>query len=196
MNKKNIAFILSAFIALFFSEQSFAKEYAYQGQVKGMVCSFCVYNVTKKIGLIPGVIKPTVSVNLKSGHIEFLATMPIEKQQVASVFKETGFKLMKLNRTEHINSSPLKFNTQPQFAIQFSLKKMDEIEPVLDAIGKLAEAHTSLLSVKAPLSKEMEILQPLIGGRQKEIKINYLPGDKNEIEVKLFYLQTISGKKS
>ncbi len=196
MNKKIMVLILSGFISLFFSEQSFAKEYAYQGQVKGMVCSFCVYNVTKKIGQIPGVIKPTVNVNLKSGHIEFLATRPIEKQRVASIFEDTGFKLIKLNKTDHINSTPLKFNSKPQFTIKFSLNKMNEIEPVLDAIGKLAESQTSLLSVKAPASREMEILQPLIGGRQKEIKINYLPGNINKIEVKLFYVKSISEKKS
>ena len=169
-----------------FSFSAFAERYAYKGYVEGMVCAFCTYNVSKKIAQFEGVDAETVNLDLKSGEIGFVSSIPVEESKLAQLFTDTGFKLVSLKEVKSSRLSELKFNDKALISLSFAANKLSEFEGILDALGDLAAAQTTQLSLTAPKAMEVDILKPIIAGRQRAIKIKFENSKDENVHVSLF----------
>jgi len=149
------------------------KEFAYQGKVEGMVCAFCVYNVSNKIHELPGVEKDSVNVELKSGRVEFLSKQLVSEKVVGKLFEDSGFKLLSLKKTD-------------QISISFPTNELSAMEDLLVKLGDLAEKQMSLVNVDAPKAIEMDLLKPIIAGRQQTIKVKFTPKNSKQVAIKIF----------
>ena len=107
--------ILLTLIILITSLNVYAKELLYQGKVKGMVCAFCVYSVSKKISQIPGVIPASVNVELASGLVSFKSTTNISYKKVSALFADSGFKLIALKQVRQSTLKTPLYEDAPAF---------------------------------------------------------------------------------
>ena len=186
MKKLNNKIITLALICLtLFSFSALAEKHTYKGQVEGMVCAFCTYNVCKKIAQFEGVDATTVNLDLKSGEVGFISSVPVEQSELAKLFSDTGFKLVSLNEVKSSQLSALKFNDKALISLSFAAKQLSEFGDILDALGTLAASQTTQLTLTSPKNKEVDILKPIIAGRQRAIKVNYKTSDSNEVNIKL-----------
>jgi len=172
-------------LTLLFSFSAMAKKHTYKGQVEGMVCAFCTYNVGKKIAQFEGVDAATVNLDLKSGEVGFASSVPVEKSKLAELFADTGFKLVSLEEVKASQLSELRFNDKALISLSFVANKLFEFEDILDALGALAASQTTQLTLTAPKSMEVEILKPIIAGRQRAIKVKFDAVNNDEIEIRL-----------
>lgn len=176
---------LTLFI-IFLSNQAVAKELTYQGKVEGMVCAFCVYNVSKAIGKLKGVEAQSVNVDLKSGVLSFRSNLPVDDKKLATMVADAGFKLTDL---KVVNKSTLELNvykTTPLMTLNLNSIEVKKYEPVFEAIGDVAAAQLGKLVIKAPASVEIEILKPMIASRQKVARVQYIFDKGKSIQIKLF----------
>ncbi len=168
------------------ADNNHSKNYplVYQGKVEGMVCAFCVYNVSKKIGQLPEVNAKTVNVDLKSGVVNFRSNTSVSFKKLASVFSDSGFKLVKLDKVTKTSLAIPEYQIKPVF--EFNLNSMDvkQYESIIESIGNIAAESLGKLVIKAPESVEIVILKPMIGGKQKIARVEYTVA-KN-IEIQLF----------
>ncbi|WP_339673823.1 heavy metal-associated domain-containing protein [Dasania marina] len=186
VQKPLLLLIVIVWSTVFGSSLVWAEDYAYQGKVEGMVCTFCVYNVSKKIAALPSVDAQSVNVDLNTGHVDIKATAKIDKAAVSSVFSDSGFTLVEFKEVAYSNLSPVSFSSEPLIALRFSSTAIDQMDAVLDAIGTLAASRTSQLSISAPETAEIDILKPILAGRKSVIKVHFLPAKGNEVQLKLF----------
>jgi len=162
------------------------KEFAYQGKVEGMVCAFCVYNVSNKIHELPGVEKDSVNVELKSGRVEFLSKQLVSEKVVGKLFEDSGFKLLSLKKTDKNTLSNVEFSKTAQISISFPTNELSAMEDLLVKLGDLAEKQMSLVNVDAPKAIEMDLLKPIIAGRQQTIKVKFTPKNSKQVAIKIF----------
>ncbi|HFC30583.1 MAG TPA: heavy-metal-associated domain-containing protein [Oceanospirillales bacterium] len=170
---------------MLFSFSVVAEQHTYKGKVEGMVCAFCTYNVGKKIAEFEGVDAATVNLDLKSGEVGFVSSVAVEKSKLAQLFTETGFKLVALEEVKSSQLSELKFNDHALISLSFAANKLSEFEDILDALGALAASQATQLSLSAPKDMEIDILKPIIAGRQRAIKVKFDAVNTGEIQIKL-----------
>lgn len=184
---KKINLLLIVIISTFMLTQPvWANDYAYHGKIKGIVCAFCAYNVSNKIGKVDGIDAASVQVNLKSGEVNFLSTVMVKQAQVASIFADSGFSLLSLNQQAVSNYNPLKYAEKPLVTLSFSFEQIKQLAPVLEAIGNMAAVKTSRLLIHAEKAHEIELLKPIIAGRKRAIKVDFVPTNNFTIELSLF----------
>lgn len=182
MSKK---IILSFFIILL-SINAHAKELLYQGKVKGMVCAFCVYSVSKNIAKVSGVIPQSVNVDLKSGIVSFRSSSEVSFKQVSAVFSGSGFKLLELKKVKQSTLKVATYKTQPVIDLNLNSVDLKTYAPVIESIGNIAATLSGKIVLRAPESIEIAILRPMIGGKQKTIKIQYIADNNKAIGIRLF----------
>lgn len=175
---------------VFFSNPGWADDHAYRGQVEGMVCAFCAYNVSKKIAALPGVDDRSVNVDLGSGLVEFSSASKVDKAAISTLFSDTGFKLVTLNEIVPSDLKPVSFSSEPLVTLNFSLADIEQIDAVLDAIGSLAASRNSQITLKALPASEIDILKPILAGRQKVIKVRFIPTEDNSVELNIYLAKT------
>lgn len=180
--------------SLFAQGSALANDYTYQGQVKGMVCAFCAYNVSNKIGQIAGIKADSVNVDLKSGKVDFRSTLPVKKSQISKLFSDTGFSLVSLNLVANSEFKAVSFSENPVMTLSFTSTEIQTLDTLLDAIGSMAASETSRLLIKAPKESEIDLLKPILAGRQQVIKVHFSPAQSTDIELKLFRVKTLSSQ--
>ncbi len=183
--KKYTVFLLIVSASLINSYAG-AKEIAYQGQVDGMVCAFCSYNVTKKIASLPGVIDASVNVNLTSGKFWLLSTVNVESSEISETFSDSGFKLISFSETKPSKVETVSFQQEPVLKLNFNTSDLALIEAVLGEVGNIAMMKSSKILMSAPSTSEIALLKPILAGKQKQIKIVFVANDNNLIEIQLF----------
>ncbi|MFV2059695.1 MAG: heavy-metal-associated domain-containing protein [Gammaproteobacteria bacterium] len=156
----------------------------YQGKVKGMVCAFCVYSVSKKIGQLPEIKADTVNVDLKSGVVNFRSKSKVTLKQLSGAFSDSGFKLVELNEVTETTLQIPNYETSPVLKFNLNSSDIKKYESVIESIGNIAAESLGKLVITAPKAVEIAILKPMIGGKQKIARVQYEVG-KN-IEIKLF----------
>ena len=186
MLKKINVFLIVITSTLFLSQTVLAENYAYHGKVKGMVCAFCAYNVGDKIGKIAGVDASSVQVNLKSGEVDFLSTATVKQSQVASIFTDSGFSLLSLNQQAVSDFKAITYAEKPLITLNFNVEQIEQLAPVLDAIGNMAAAKTSRLFIHAENAHKIELLKPIIAGRKRTIKVDFVSTSDSTIELSLY----------
>lgn len=176
---------LTLFIILW-SIHAKATEFVYQGKVKGMVCAFCVYSVGKNIAKVPGVLAQSVNIDLKSGTVSFRSSAEVSFKKVSSVFSGSGFKLVELNKVTQPTLKTVTYKTQPVINLNLNSVDLKTYGAVIESIGNIAASVSGKIVINAPASAEIAILRPMIGGKQKTIKIQYIADKNNAIQIKLF----------
>ena len=169
--------------------QAFAGELIYQGKVKGMVCAFCVYSVSKSIGKLPGVNPDTVSVDLKSGQVIFHSDRQQSFKNVAAVFKGSGFKLLSLEKMSGQKHKMMLYKKKP--AVIFALSKPD-ISPyagIIESLGENAAKQGMKIVITAPAALEEKILRPMIGGKRISLRVRYIFSENKGMKIELFQTQ-------
>jgi len=187
INKTTTSLFLSL-VLLSFSVM--AEQHIYKGEVEGMVCAFCTYNVGKKIAAFEGVDADSVNLDLKSGEVGFVSTVVVEKSKLAKLYTEIGFKLVALEEVKSSQLSALKFNTDALINISFTANKLAKFEDILDALGAVAVSQTTKLSITAPKHMELDILKPIIAGKQRAIKVKFDDVNDDKVSIKLFTAST------
>ncbi len=186
--KNSISYVLLTLLLL--SLSAIAEQHIYKGKVEGMVCAFCTYNVGKKIAGFEGVDAESVNLDLKSGEVGFISTVTVKKSELAKLFTETGFKLMALEEVKSSQLSAVKYNATALISISFTANKLDEFEDILDALGVLAASQTTQLSIQAPKDLEIDILKPIIAGKQRAIKVKFNEKNDDKVSIKLYTATT------
>ncbi len=180
-------FIITALLLVILNAQVQAQEFIYQGKVQGMVCAFCVYNVSKKIAQLPQIDAETVNVDLKSKTVNFHSRLPVSFKKLSAVFADSGFKLTELNEVKQETLKTVLYQSKP--VLRFKLENLDikKYEPILASIGDIAATAQGKLIITAPTSVEIAVLKPMIGGKQKIARVQFQAGkNQTNLEVTLF----------
>ena len=85
-------------ILFFFSNTAFAGESHYQLKVDGLVCTFCEYNIEKKVSKLEGI--SAVKANLEDGTVSITvadgATLP--EADIRKAITDAGFTLKSIDK--------------------------------------------------------------------------------------------------
>jgi len=182
MYKQTLLLLLLVLI----NTQAMAKEFIYQGKVKGMVCAFCVYSVSKNIGQLPEVDAKTINVDLKSGIVNFRSTSEVSFKKLSTVFSDSGFKLIELKEVSKPTLKIPDYESKPVLTLNLNTVYLHKYESVIESIGNIAATSTGKLLIIAPESVESDILKPMIGGKQKIARVQYIFDRSNTVQIKLF----------
>ncbi len=177
-------FFAIAFALLSINSQ--AKEMSYEADVKGMVCAFCAYNVSKNISALPGVDADSVNVDLKGGHVAFNSSQVVSEDKLAALFTRSGFTVSNLKETRLDAAGKQPENPIPLLSIEVDPEKVEQYHSVFEAVGNIAASTPSRLVITAPPSYEEKLLKPILMGRQQDIKVRYVAGKSAKIRVRLF----------
>ncbi len=182
MNIRNMLLMMLMVMADF---NAWAEIYDYHADVKGMVCAFCAYSVSKNISQLPGVDADSVNVDLKGGQLDFRSDQKVSEQKISALFNESGFTVSNLTVSEMpVNISNVK-NTV-SLDLQLDVFKIDQLTGVIEAIGNIAARSASRLVINAPAAQEETILKPLLMGRQQVIKVRFIPVESDKVRLQLF----------
>jgi len=171
---------------IIWSTSAWSNEYQYEADVKGMVCSFCAYSVGKNISKLPGVVKESVDVSLKKGEVRFRSSSRVTQEMLEPLFTKSGFTISGLTEKEIKLASKPSAKANPILEIKLPGSDTKKFEPVIKAIGDIAAATTSRLVVEAPQSLEMDILKPLLMGRQQVVKVEFIAITQRSIRLRMF----------
>jgi len=162
-----------------------AETYHYNADVKGMVCAFCAYSVSKNISKLPGVDADSVDVDLKGGHVAFKSSEKVSEEKLAALFTDSGFSLSHLTVSETLKN-PVAVEPHAVLDLQLDVFKIDQLISVIEAIGNIAASNPSRLIINAPAAQEDTILKPLLMGRQQVIKVRFIPAGSDTMHLQLF----------
>lgn len=180
MKLKNLLFIWLAF----FSLQIQAENYQYKADVKGMVCAFCAYSVSKNISKLEGVQADSVNVDLKAGHVDFMSSKPVSENKLSDLFKESGFSISNLSYKK-VSATTAPAQKEVSLDMKIDMFKTDQFSGVLEAIGNMAASNGAMLIIEAPAAQEDVILKPVLMGRQQVIKLQFKAVENQQVHLQL-----------
>ncbi len=172
-------------VILFFSAQLRAADYLYNAEVKGMVCAFCAYSVSKNISKLPGVDADSVDVDLKAGHVRFISSQPVDEEKLSGLFNDSGFAISQLKQSVAYSTDG-KTEARLEMRLEIDSNKIQQYNDMLESLGNLAASQTSSLLIEAPLEDEAKLLKPILMGRQQVIKVRFIASASDKIVLKLF----------
>ncbi len=176
INKLILAIVLSMV-----ASASFAKEYHYQGNIKGMSCAFCVYNVRKQISKLPGVNAESVNVDLKTGALGLSGSAPVDVKKITSFVTKAGFKLINFKQATVFKLA--KYKKDALVSLKLNVINIKDYKSLLEKVSDLAAQNLAKLVVRAPKSMETSILKSMIAGRQKVARVEFVESEKKAIEI-------------
>ena len=186
MMKKLFLLMIVVSNGFLLTNQSWAEDYFYQAKVEGMVCGFCAYNISKKISQIASVDTASIEVELKTGEIHFSSSSAIKKNKISKAFADSGFSLIKLTQVTSSSLNQTNFSSEPLLSLKFSAAKIKQLETILEVIGNMAVSQPGLLNIESPQSAEIELLKPILAGRQSVIKVQFVAVESKIINIKFF----------
>ena len=187
MGQKTLSiFTVTLSLLILVSPAAWAKDYAYQAEIKGMACAFCAYNVSKKTATIVGVDNNTINVNLKDKRVEFQASRRITQAEVEAAISQTGFTLKALKEIEQKKAHQGDFSSKPVITVTLDKIDTDHAEVLFEALATMASTQHLKMTVEAPRSSELEVMKQLLGGRKKALMVQYSPIEQPSIHLKLF----------
>ena len=178
--------VLIVLTLLLWSVNGWAKEFHYQAHVEGMVCAFCAYSVSKKIGSLPGVDVESVDVDLKSGRVDFKANQRVSRDALEALFTETGFTLDRVSEIEVPGGEKPPEKLPLVLDMKLDSLDTDRFEAVFQALGNIAAGSRSRLVIEAPASLEDSLLKPVLMGRKQVVKVRFTPSGTKSIRFQLF----------
>ena len=173
------------------STDGYAGQVAYRADIKGMVCAFCAYNVSKQISALEGVDAGSVDVDLKNGRATFVASKPITRSKLRSAITKAGYNLVKLTE---LKAGPKKsIQKATVLAVDMNLNglKPAQFQPLMETFGDLAANHQqSRIVLNAPKSLEDTLLKSILLGRKRAMKLQFIPSATKTIRLRLFIVPT------
>jgi len=179
--------LVVAFVVISLSIQ--AKDFNYEADVDGMVCAFCVYNVSKNISALPGVDADSIDVDLVDGHVVFRSEQKVSEKILTDMFKKSGFTISNLTENKSSTDASNSVDAVSDLDLSFDIYKSEQFTTVIEAIGNIAASTPSRLLIEAPASFEETLLKPILMGRQQVIKVRFVPTDGENIRLQLFALK-------
>lgn len=173
-------------LVLFIGTTTWANEYSYRADVKGMVCAFCAYSVSKNISALPGVDALSVDVDLKGGRVTFHSSQIVSEDKLAAVFADSGFVISNMKQSKLNTTVSKPENTTAALVLEVNLAKVEQYSSVLEAIGNIAASAPYRLIIRAPAADEDKLLKPLLLGRQQVIKVHYISEKTERVHIELF----------
>ncbi|VAW66725.1 hypothetical protein MNBD_GAMMA09-2816 [hydrothermal vent metagenome] len=179
--KISILFIL---ILSVLSAGAFADTYKYHADVKGMVCAFCAYSVSKNISKLPGVDADSVNIDLKGGQLDFNSSQIISNKELSELFIESGFTVSNLSYKK-TSKNTATASADIILDLKIDAFKTDQFIKVIETIGAMAANSSARLIIKSPPSQEDTILKPLLMGRQQVVKVQFIPVQSDIVHIRL-----------
>ncbi len=173
------------------SVNGYAGQIAYRADIKGMVCAFCAYNVSKSISALEGVDADSVDIDLKNGRATFVASKPITQAQLGSVITKAGYNLVKLTELKAGPKESTRKTTVPAVDMNLNGLEPAQFQPLMEAFGDLAASQRqSRIVLDAPKSLEDALLKSLLLGRKQAMKLQFVPSATKTIRLRLFMAPT------
>ena len=156
---------------------AFAGAFDYTLEVKGMVCAFCAYNVSKQLEGLPGIAPGSVDVNLAEGRIELRSDARVEAATFRDLIEAAGFELEGVAETTAggtVSAAPESdVRVVMSLAVDADGLADGELDALLEALGVLASERSATLSVAGPRELEMRTLRPMLMGRQPAMDVRF-----------------------
>lgn len=70
----------------------------YEMRVDGMVCAYCAYNVSQRLGRLEGVAAKSVAVDLEAKQIRFHSHADLPEPRIEEVLADSGFTVKAIER--------------------------------------------------------------------------------------------------
>ncbi len=167
--------VLSLFYMLFASN-SFANGFDYALEVKGMVCSFCAYSVSKQLRSLDGVVDHSVNVDLDSGMVTLQSEQKLQTTRLGEVIQAAGFQLGTVTETSLEAVTPLQ-NAEGSLVMSLTLNAdrlvEGQFDALLKALGEIASQQSGRIAFAGPDKTEIATLMPVLMGRRPVIDVEY-----------------------
>ena len=155
---------------------SFASGFDYVLEVKGMVCSFCAYNVSKQLRSLDGVVAHSVSVDLENGMVALQSENKLHTARLGELIQAAGFQLDTVTKTS-LESVAAHQNTEESVAMSLSLNTdrllEGQFDTMLEALGAIATQRSGRITFAGPDETEIATLKPVLMGRKPVIDVEY-----------------------
>lgn len=175
---------------LLLAEASFAEAQMrrYEVQIDGMVCAYCAYNVSKRLGQLEGVIPDSVQVVLESKQVRFDARSELSKPSIDHALADSGFTVKTVEWKTLDKDEDSLPHGRLAAKITLSVIALDSTltERLLDALGVAAAAGHGRLVIQAPANQETALLKPLLAGRRPAIPVEFHATESDTVTVTLW----------
>ena len=183
--------LLTAFILFLFATNVIARDIQYTLEVKGMVCAYCAYNVSKQLQSIDGVIPTSVDVNLGNGVVTLQSSQPLQKAELFELLRSAGFELGVVKETAITSVATSQESPgSPAMSVTINIDQLvdGQFDDTLEALGTFAAVHSASIRLTAPDKIEAAILRPVLAGRKVLIQLEYVrvPQPQNTVLIDLF----------
>lgn len=163
-------------IASLVATEAGADAFDYTLEVKGMVCAFCAYNVTKQLQSLPSVAPGSVHVDLAAGRVELRSDAKIEAANFRDPIEAAGFELEGVAEKAaegHVSAPESDARVVLSLAVDAEGLAAGEFDALLKALGVLASQRGAALSVAGPKELEMRTLRPVLTGRRPALDVRF-----------------------
>jgi copper chaperone CopZ len=168
------------------SASASVSAYTYQARIEGMVCAYCAYNVGKTIAALPGVDAESVTVNLDSNLADFHATVPGDRDAVSAAFAESGFTMSALSQIDSPATPATTYGSTPLIELDLDGADTARFESILETMGDFASTQRLRLVIEAPEAVEIDLLLPILMGRDHAISVLFMPIEENIIRLRMY----------
>jgi len=173
---------------MFASSNLLATDQIYQVDVKGMVCAFCAYSVSRDLAGLPGVDADSIDVDLDNGKVTFRSAEPVSEATLLSVFENTGYRISGLTKVDADTLADSDVDYQLVLSLTISESNPSAFEALFEAVGVLAAQNPSKMVLTAPAMYEDDLLKPILLGRRQVMKVRFVPASDDEtIQLQLFF---------
>lgn len=161
-------------------------EVTYELDVRGMVCAFCAYSVSKQLRSAEGVIPGSIDVDLQNGRITLRSDTALQAADLSERIERAGFELEFVNETptEQI-AQPVSISGPPIVSITIGAGGIaqEELDSLLEMIGAYSSERGAHLKVAGPVDLEMRIMRPILMGRTPAMDVEFTAAETIRMEV-------------
>ncbi len=159
-----------------FAANSFANGFDYALEVKGMVCSFCAYSVSKQLRTLDGVVDHSVTVDLENELVTLQSEQKLQTTRLSEVIQAAGFQLGLVTETTLESIAPHQ-NAEGSLVMSLTPNADRLVEGQFDALlktlGEIASQQSGRIVFAGPDETEIATLMPVLMGRRPVIDVEY-----------------------
>lgn len=169
-----IAAVLVLFVST--STSAIASEFEYELKVKGMVCAFCAYNLSKQLRSADGVTPESIKVDLAGGKVTLRSEKRLDAARLAELVQAAGFELEAVAEIAADSSTPApRSERRVLLSLTVDARGLEEgeFDILLEAVGALASQRSAGVTVVGPAGLEMRALRPILMGRSPAMDVAF-----------------------
>lgn len=184
-------------IVLLVAPSTYAQEpmYRYELRVDGMVCAYCAYNVSQRLGQLEGVTAGSVDVDLEAKRVRFHAQCKLSKPMIEEVLTDSGFtvKAIEQKMFDGDDEEAAMGTQRAQINIPLAALNSELSSELLETLLAAAAAPKGRLVIRAPAALETTLLKPLLAGRRPAIPVDFQATESDTVSVTLWTRQQRAG---